>query len=1033
MKLNRDWENPHVAHKNRHPMHEPYGIYETVEQALSGDRRASKYVKCLNGTWKFKTFSSPDAVTDEFYHPAYDVSKWDDIPVPSNWELFGYGKPIYTNIKYPFARKGADSHHEIQLKQDEFVLNPPYVPEDNLTGCYVLSFEIPEHFNNRDLFIDFAGVESCFYLWLNGKFVGYSQDSKLNASFDITDYIQTGQNHLAVQVMRFGAGSYLEDQDYWHLSGIFRDVLIYAKPRMRIHDYKIETLFPGDYDNAELAVTVYPNNQASCYGEAHVRLSLYDHDRELVTQFETPKFADFRSYLQDNYVAKVKQTIKSPQLWSDEIPYLYKLVLEMIDPDGNVVDIESANVGFREISIDNTGILKMNGKRLIIRGTNLHAFCPETGRVVSTEYMSEQIKIMKSLNINAVRTSHYPHAVEWYDLCDELGIYVVDEANIETHGIGGQLSASPEWTHAYMERAARMVLRDKNHPSIILWSLGNESGYGANHAAMYGWIKEYDKTRYVQYESLNPPANISDIMAPMYPQKDWIVECMTSSVDLRPFIMCEYAYAKSNSNGNFKEFWDLIYKFPRFQGGFIWDFQDKALVRHDESGNKKYVYGGAFQEEIIDPAPDMCLNGIVFPDLTLKPAAYEIKNVQAPVQIDYVKRHYDVPGIKSYRIYNHYTHRDLSHLDIGWELVCDGKVVENGTLPRLHTPAGAIEGLQAPYDPTKVSGEAFLNFYACLNEDTYYANKGTCIYACQVELKDSVHEIHTGDIQSGSLAYEEAANRIHIYNENTNVVFSKETAEFISVRYNNQDYFTGGANNFYRPPTGIDAGVPGETLNYADDWRSLGLDSDQKEIKRIRVYAAPASVIIQVHVLYHGCIETRTEYAIGGKGIEITNTVVNNANVDTLPRIGLSFTFPAAWKSIKWYGRGPWENYADRKTAALVGIYESSVKEQHVPYIVPVECGGKEDVRYLYVSADDRKVKVTSAGHFHFDIHQHSIGQYNNAAYEDELGTSDSVFLHIDYKHAGLGGDTGWTKNIHDEYKIEKGIYVYKITLEIVD
>lgn len=300
-------------------------------------------------------------------------------------------------------------------------------------------------------------------------------------------------------------------------------------------------------------------------------------------------------------------------------------------------------------------------------------------------------------------------------------------------------------------------------------------------------------------------------------------------------------------------------------------------------------------------------------------------------------------------------------------------------------------------------------------------------------MKDSVYEKHTGDIQSGGLVYEEAADRIHIYNENTNVVFSKEKAEFISVRYNNQDYFTGGANNFYRPPTGIDAGVPGETLNYADDWRSLGLDSDQKEIKRIRVYAAPESVTIQVHVLYHGCIDTLTEYAIGGKGIEITNTVVNNANVDTLPRIGLSFTFPAAWKSIKWYGRGPWENYADRKTAAFVGIYDSSVEEQHVPYIVPVECGGKEDVRYLYVSADDRKVKVTSAGHFHFDIHQYSIGQYDNAAYEDELGTSDSVFLHIDYKHAGLGGDTGWTKNIHDEYKIEKGIYIYKITLEIVD
>jgi beta-galactosidase len=802
---------------------------------------------------------------------------------------------------------------------------------------------------------------------------------------------------------------------------------------MRIQDYKIETLFSGSYDHAELAVTVHPNNQAGSFGEAYVRLSLYDHEHNLVTQFETPKFADFRSYLQPQYVAKVKQTIKSPKLWSDEIPYLYRLVLEMIGPDGNVVDIESANVGFREVNIDKKGILRINGKRLIIRGTNLHACCPETGRVVSTEYMREQIKTMKSLNINAVRTSHYPHAIEWYDLCDELGIYVVDEANIETHGIGGQLSASPDWTHAYMERAARMVLRDKNHPSIILWSLGNESGYGANHAAMYGWIKEYDQTRYVQYESLNPPANISDILAPMYPPKEWIMECMTNSEDLRPFIMCEYAYAKSNSNGNFKKFWDLIHTFPRFQGGFIWDFQDKALVRMDESGNPKYVYGGAFQEEIIDAAPDMCLNGIVFPDLSPKPAANEIKYVQAPVQIDCLEQPQYIHGNESYRIYNHYTHRDLSHLNIGWRLVCDGEIVEDGALPKFNTSAGAVDRFQAPYDPGKVTGEAFLNFYAYLDEDTYYASKGTCIYACQMELKGSVHTMHTGNIESGSLVYEEAADRIYIYNEAVNVVFSKETAAFISVKYNNRDYFTGGANHFYRPPTGIDVGVPGQTLNYADDWRSLGLNSDQKEIKLIRVYAAPASVIIQVHALYHGCIETRTEYVVGGKGIEITNTVVNNANIDTLPRIGLSFTFSDAWNHIKWYGRGPWENYADRKTSAFVGLYESSVEEQHVPYIVPVECGGKEDVRYLYVSADDRKVKVTSTGHFHFDIHQHSSRQYDKAAYEDELGTSDSVFLHIDYKHAGLGGDNGWTKNIHEEYRIKKGIYVYKVTLEMMD
>lgn len=1029
VKASREWENPYVTQINRYPMHEPYGVYESVEQALEGNRQNSRYKQCLNGNWKFKLFSSPDTVTSDFMYPEYDLSNWDSIPVPSNWELHGYGKPIYTNTEYPF-NKGEGSRHEIKLKTDLFVLNPPYVPNDNPTGCYVTTFEIPDYYDTRDIFIDFAGVESCFYLWINGKFIGYSQDSKLNATFDITSYVQKGQNHLAVQVMRFGAGTYLEDQDYWHLSGIYRDVVIYAQPQMRIHDYKIETIFTGGYDTAELAVTVYPNNYVSGYGDAKVRLSLYDHEQTLVTQLETPRFADCGVYLQELYVARVKTTIRNPKLWSDETPYLYKLVLEMIDPSGNVVDIESSNVGFREIKIDKAGILKINGKRLIIRGTNLHAFCPETGRVVSKEYMREQIRIMKSLNINAVRMSHYPNAVEWYDLCDELGIYLVDEANIETHGIGGQLSSSPVWTHAYMDRLTRMVLRNKNHPSIILWSLGNEAGHGSNHAAMYGWVKEYDKTRYVQYESMSPPANISDIIAPMYPQRDWIIQCMANSEDLRPFIMCEYAYAKSNSNGNFKMFWDFVKQFPRFQGGFIWDFQDKALVKYTKDGKKKYVYGGAFGEEVIDSVPDMCLNGIVFPDLTLKPSAYEIKNVQSPVQIEYFEHPFNTL-YRGYRIFNHYTHQDLTHLDIRWDLVCDGSVVESGTLPKYTTLAGNSEFFQAPYDPTKVFGEAYLNFYANLSEGTNYADKGFCIYSCQIELKDSTYKSYTGTIDHEKLEYEETTEHIRIFSNRTEVIFSKEYAEFISVKYDKKAYFTGGVHNFYRPPTGIDAGTHSPQPNYADEWRALGLNSDQRDIKNIKVYSTPTTVVIQVDCLYNGCIDTKTNYTVGGKGIEISNTVINNANVDTIPRIGLSFKLPVAWKNLKWYGRGPWENYVDRKTSSHVGIYESTVEEQHIPYIVPVECGGKEDVRYLEVFSDDSKLKVTAAGNFHFDIHNHSIAQYDNAGYEDELGESDAIYLNIDYKHAGLGGDNGWTKTIHDEYRIKKGTYMYRVTLEV--
>jgi len=1024
----KDWENPLITERNRCIMHSPYGAYESTKQALGQDRQSSKYIKSLNGIWKFKLFPSPDSVTESFYLLNYNVSEWDNMPVPSNWELHGYGKPVYTNIMYPFPDAGKNTRQNIQIKKGTYEPNPPLVPEKNLTGCYVTEFEVPDCFNCRDVFIDFAGVESCFYLWINGKQIGYSQDSKLNAEFKVTDYIQPGQNRLALQVMQYCDGSYIEDQDYWHLSGIYRDVTVYAKPVMRIRDYKVETHFPNGYDNAELYVMINPNNQADCFGDSKVRLSLFDHEQHLIHQSETPAFSDCGFYLQEKYVAKVTIPVSRPRLWSAEIPYLYTLILEMLDVEGNVTDIESTCVGFREISIDKNGILKLNGKRLIIRGTNLHAFCPETGRVVSKDYMKDQIRAMKKLNINAVRTSHYPHASEWYDLCDELGIYLIDEANLETHGIGGQLSSSPEWTHAYMERAARMVLRDKNHPSVILWSLGNESGYGMNHAAMYGWIKEYDKTRFVQYESMNPPANITDILAPMYPKKDWILECMTNNNDLRPLIMCEYAYAKSNSNGNFKEYWDMIHRFPRFQGGFIWDFQDKALVHTDPDGNRHYAYAGAFNEDIVDLVPDMCLNGILLPDLRPKPSATEIQYVQSPIQIKYEPLPY--VGTKALTIYNHYTEIDLSHIDLHWELVCNGITAESGILNAAAAP-GSSELLEIPYNTDRITGEVFLNIYARTKEDSFYAKKGNCIYAFQTELEQSKKTLYSSMLAVQTLKYSETDDHIHIYNEQTEIIFSRTNAEFISVKYNGTEYLSGGSDNFFRPPTGIDEGTHTTGSNYADEWMALGLHAPDKEVKSILSSRSSEYIIIQTHCTYAGCIDTKAVYTIGSNGISISTSVLNNSSVDTLPRIGLSFILPSAMQHIKWYGRGPHENYADRKTSAFVGIYESTAAKQHFPYIVPVECGGKEDVRYLYISdGKERTLKITAEGLFHFDTRPHSIEQYTNAAYDEELPACDAVFLNLDYLHAGLGGDDGWTKNIHEEYKIKKGIYHYKMTLE---
>lgn len=1028
--MRREWENQYVTQRNRYPMHSPYGVYESVEQALDLDRSASRYVQSLDGMWKFKSSESPLDAPEGFEQVDYDDSSWDMIPVPSNWELHGHGKPVYTNIVYPFERKWVDSHFELEIAKGHVELNAPYVPEKNLTGCYRTTFEVPDFYDDRNIIIEFGGVESCFYLYVNGIEIGYSQDSKLDASFDITHAVRIGSNVLTVKVLQFCDGSYLEDQDYWHLSGIHRGVRLYAKAKKSLFDYKVETLFEGDnFKESELRVILYSNNTVKGYGECHVRLSLYNANRELVATTQSKPYKEYVDYLKTNLVAVTSIAIQNPLLWSAEQPNLYTLVMETVDEEGRVIDIESTRVGFRKVEIRKDGVLYLNGKRLIIRGVNLHEFCPETGRVRTVDYMRRQIICMKQLNFNAVRTSHYPHASEWYDLCDEMGLYLVDEANLETHGYGGQLSSSPEWTNAYMERASRMVLRDKNHPSVIIWSLGNESGAGVNHAAMYGWIKEYDKTRYVQYESGNPGANITDILAPMYASKSWIEEKMADMNDLRPFIMCEYAYAKSNSNGNFKEFWDLVDKYTRYQGGFIWDFQDKALTQIREDGSIKYVYGGAFGEPIVDNVEDMCLNGVVFADLSPKPSAYEIKNCQAPVKI--IKNQDWFSAEISYKIKNDYQFIDLSHLRITWELECDGRLKDQGELRQYFTLPGEAEAIEIPLDNSKVSGETYINLKVSLRDNSDYAKAGYTIYSYQIPLKESVLAKKEISIAANELTVKETEEEIIVNGSNTSIIFDKQSCSFTKILLKGESKMIGAYDNFYRPLTGIDEGSKGPGANYAWEWKKEGLNDLKNNVLSIKTAITDNQLFIFTELSYQGDkLKVSTQYRIGSEGIEISKTVINNCISDTIPRIGMTFILPEEYSKINWYGRGPWENYCDRKTAAHIGSYSSTVSEQYTPYVKPVECGGKEDVRYLNVMNNEGKGFILSAAEpFHFDIHDYSISACDQAAYEDEIIRDNNIYLNIDYKHTGLGGDNGWSRNIHKEYQIGRGFYHYQITI----
>lgn len=1001
-----------LSSENRAPMHTPFGAYATLEQALNREKQTIS----LNGEWDCVVYESPEAIPSDWAQDPRTESR--KISVPSCWEFEGIGKPIYTNMLYPFNRSAGDHSFEIEVTPGVYDLNAPLIPKDNLTVCYYRTFTVPETLIEKKIFLNFGGVETTFELAVNGQYVGCSEDSKVDAEFEVTDYLQPGENQLAVKVFRFSPQSYLEDQDYWHVHGIYRDVTLYGKAACRMVDYQVQTLFGEALSQAALRLRVWPDHNTPLFGSCKVKIALYDAEKNLVAEKESKPFAQYGVYLMAKYVLEETLPVENPKLWDSEHPNLYTLVLTMIDPNGNASDIESCRVGFREVRIEN-GFLQLNRKRLIVRGTNLHEWSAYTGRTVSEEELKESLHTMKALNFNSIRTCHYPKNTLFYDLCDEYGLYVVDEANLETHGYGGALSDSPQWLHAYMDRAVRMAQRDKNHPSVIIWSLGNESGSGANQAAMYGWLKEYDN-RPVQYESGGGKPNVSDLLCPMYPGQDWIETCMTGD-DKRPMVMCEYIYAKGNSNGNMDLYWDLIRKYPRFQGGFLWDFHDKAIQQTMPDGSKWMRYAGAFGEDVQDPVADMCLNGIVFADLSPKPAAWELKSLQAPVQIVYQSWH----GIfGSYYLVNEHLSTNCGDLHLEWSLVCDGEEVESGAIDDITTKPGDRRALELPYDRSKVRGEACVDLYV-------KQKNGHIIYQTQLEAEGScAYNANTVLPTGGKLAVSESEDAVTVQSEHITVTLDRVAGTLRKVMRDGKVILSDEKDLFYRAPTGIDEGQGAGSYN--EDWTKAGLKNLMPQVMDTQVFGAGKLAVVKVRTDFlDGKLSLEKTYEITDAGVTLTVNALNTTGLETLGRIGHSFDLPKEYDQIKYYGRGPWENYTDRKHHAFVGLYETAVQEMHVPYVRCCECGGREDVRFLEIkNGAGEGVCVTSGENFHFSALPWSVREYADADYEDLLPESSATVLTLDGVHAGLGGDTGWTKNIHPEYRIVPGRYFYKFTLK---
>lgn len=991
-----DWENPRVFERNRMPGHVPLFPYADFARAQERDK-VSPWCKLLNGTWEFLLVDAPELAPEGFFQPEFNTDSWHEIRVPGNWQLQGFDRPIYTNVQYPFTPDW------------------PKVPKENPTGLYRRTFTVDPEWIGRRIFINFGGVDSAFYLWINGVEVGYSQDSRLPAEFDITDYVQAGENVVALKVMRWSDGTYLEDQDMWWLSGIHRDVYLYTTPNVYIQDYFIKTFFDNQYRDALLDVEVKVTNTTAAVIEGYsVQCHLFDPDGQLV------ELKDFKDEVKvrpgRNSFVWLKVPVASPLKWSAETPHLYTLVVVLHDQDGNPIHIESSRVGFRQIDVKDGQIL-VNGNPVIFCGVNRHEHHDEFGKYVPYEEMLKEIKLLKQFNFNAVRTAHYPNDTKWYELCDEYGIYLIDEANIETHGIAFQWGPgpaddpanSPEWTAAFVDRCSRMVLRDKNHPSVLIWSLGNEAGFGPNHDAAAGWIHGYDPTRLVHYEGAlhrrrkGKVASCLDMVSVMYPSLEFLEHLATEPGEDRPVVMCEFAHSMGNSTGNLVEYWELVHKYPRIVGGFIWDWIDQGLKRYTEDGEAWWAYGGDFGDHPNDGP--FCINGLIWPDRTPHPAMWECRKVFQPIKIELVDQDAGIIEVT-----NRHEVIDLSCYDLFWELKADGQVVQSGQLKTLHTKAGQSERVNVPFTkPLLQPGtEYFLNISFRLANDTKWADKGHEVAWEQFELKYNVPAVPAVDPSDlPELKVNENEYQFEIIGSSFKVVFDRKRGQISSFAYNEHELLTAGPHvNIWRAPTDNDAPVLGR------QWYEVGYDR-----LKITNVAAELTVVqptwVQIEVTAHAeAAEGRAKftyhyaYKIFGSGdIVLTTTVEPDLDLPTLPRVGLQMNLPTEYQVMTWFGRGPQENYWDRKAGCPVDLYQGLVQDQYVPYIHPQENGNKTDVRWVALTNQDKiGLLVVGQSLLETSAHFYTPDDFAKARHTYELKPRDYITFHVDYRQTGLGG-----------------------------
>ena len=1004
----KEWQDPEINAVNRAPMHANYFAYESTEAAIKGIKEKSSNFMTLNGTWKFNWVPNADARPTDFWQPEFNDKGWNTMPVPGVWELNGFGDPIYVNVGYAW--------------REQFRNNPPQVPTvNNHVGSYRREITVPAHWKGKEIIAHFGSVTSKMYLWVNGKYVGYSEDSKMEAEFNLTPYLKPGQKNLiAFQVFRWCDGTYLEDQDFFRYSGVGRDCYLYARGKKQIADIRITPDLDAQYQNGSLAINL------TTKGRGEVELGLFDADNQPVVTKSLNASGNISTTME----------VTSPNKWTAETPYLYTLRATL--KEGNkVLEVIPVKVGFRKVELKNAQIL-VNGQPILIKGANRHEMDPDGGYVVSRERMIQDIQMMKMFNLNAVRTCHYPDNNLWYELCDQYGLYVVAEANIESHGMGygkNTLAKREDYKKAHLERNQRNVQRCFNHPSVIIWSLGNEAGYGPNFEAAYDWVKAEDPSRAVQYEQAGTKGK-TDIYCPMYAGYQWCENYSKDNKYQKPLIQCEYAHAMGNSQGGFKEYWDLVRKYPKFQGGFIWDFVDQSVRWPGKNGKMIYAYGGDFNR--FDASDiNFCNNGLISPDRVPNPHAYEVRHFYQNI--------WTTPAnLKNgeINIFNEYFFRDLSAYYLEWEMLKDGKSVRCGRIDNLNVQPQQTAKVKLNLGETDTEAEWLLNISYKLKNNEDLLPAGYTVAKEQLTLNPyKAPSMQLGNCElsnTETVAPEVQDNDRHyliIGNDAFRIEFSRSNGYLTKYQIKGLDMIKEGAilkPNFWRAPTDNDFGAHIHRKYVA--WKNPEI-----RLKSLKQRTENKQVIVETAYEMPGVsAKLNLTYVINNEGaIKVTQKMATDkkVKVSNMFRFGMQMQMPRSFETIEYYGRGPIENYIDRNHCTDLGIYRQSVTEQFYSYIRPQENGTKTDIRWWrMINKAGNGIEVVAASPFsasalHYTIESLDEGWSKQQGHSPEVEEADLTNLCIDKIQAGLGCVNSWGSIALPEYQVPYQDYEFTFIL----